>query len=189
MLQITLIALFGIILGAGSAWYSIQQSHRIGAINIGPWTAFPHAGAEEIDPYTVARAVAEGSVPLGSTEGLAFEAVTDSQGNLLRRNCSYRIEGTTPPAKLWTLVSYGEDARPVPPAPGGKSSTYSNALLHFPDGSFLIAISAKPGPGNWLSISGEGSMRLVLRLYDTPITSSAGGEPPVMPQILAEGCS
>ncbi len=189
MFQITLIALLGIVLGAGSAWYSVQQSHRIGAINIGPWTAFPHAGAEEIDPYTIARAVAEGSVPLGSTEGLAFEAVTDSQGGLLQRNCSYRIEGTTPPAKLWTLVSYGEDGKPVAPAPGGKSSTYSSALLHFPDGSFLVSVSSKPTSGNWIATSGEGTMRLVLRLYDTPITSSAGGEPPVMPQISAGECN
>lgn len=188
MLQITLVTLAGLFLGAGTAWYSIQQSHRIGAINIGPWTAFPHAGADEIDPYTIARAVAEGTVPLGATEGLSFEAVTDSQGTGLSANCQYRIEGATPPSKLWTLASYGANGKPAPPAPGGSSSTYSNALLHFPDGSFLISVATSPQPGNWLSVAGDGSMRLVLRLYDTPITSSAGGEPPVMPQIIRGTC-
>jgi hypothetical protein len=185
---IFLIALAGLALGGFSAWYSIQQSHRFGAISIGPWIAFPHAGAQEIDPYTVARAVAEGTVPLGATEGLVFEAVNDSQGRKLSRTCDYRIEGATPPAKIWTLVAYGPDGKPAEPSPGGRSSTYSNLLLHFPDGTFLLSMSQQPKPGNWLSAAGTDAVRLVLRLYDTPITSSAGNDLPLMPQIVLEGC-
>jgi hypothetical protein len=189
ILTIAFVAVAGLFLGATTAWYSIQYSHRIGAINIGPWTAFPFAGATEVDPYTVARSVAEGTVPMGATEGLTFEAVTDSQGRALLRQCRYRIEGTTPPSKLWTLVTYDDSGALVPPAPGGISTLYSNGLLRFPDGSFLISVAQKPQPGNWLAVSGSGGMRLVLRLYDTSITSSAGSVAQAMPEIVRGECT
>lgn len=189
ILTIFVVAAAGLLLGGASAWYSIQYSHRIGAINIGPWTAFPHAGIDTIDPYTVARAVAEGTVPLGSTEGLSFEAVTDSQGRALSLACDYKIEGNTPPSKIWTLVSYDAAGLLAPAAPGGRSATYSNQLLFFADGSFQIQASRTPKPGNWLAISGKGGMRLVLRLYDTPITANASSEKPAMPAILPGECA
>jgi hypothetical protein len=184
-----LVLLAGLFLGGATAWYSIQHSHRIGAINIGPWTAFPFASAEDVDPYTIARGVAEGTVPLGATEGLSFEAVTDSKGRALSLDCEYRVEGATPPAKLWTLVTYDGAGRLVSPAPGGKSAIYSNAVVHFPDGSFMIDVAAYPRPGNWLAVSGKGPFRMVLRIYDTPVTSSAGSAPPPMPQIVREECA
>lgn len=184
-----IVAIAGVALGGASAWYSIRQSHRIGAVNIGPWTAFVHESAEEADPYLVARSVSEGTVPIGATEGLSFEATTDSQGLQLQRQCEYRIEGSTPPARLWTLVAYGDGGRQVPPAPGGASAAQSNRLLRFSDGGFLISAAASPRPGNWLALSGRGPMRLVLRLYDTPITASAGLAPPSMPAIVRAECA
>lgn len=189
IVPIVLILLAGLFLGGSTAWYSIQHANRIGAINIGPWTAFPFASADQIDPYTIARGVAEGTVPLGATEGLSFEAFTDSMGEALSLACEYRIEGSTPPAKLWTLVTYEDSGRPVAPAPGGRSSIYSNAVIHFPNGTFMIDVSRYPRPGNWLAVSGDGSFRIVLRIYDTPITSSAGAERPPMPQIVREECA
>jgi hypothetical protein len=187
--SILFVTLAGLSLGGFTAWYSIQHAHRIGAINVGPWTAFPFASADQIDPYTIARSVAEGTVPLGATEGLSFEAVTDSQGDALSLQCEYRVEGSTPPAKVWTLVPYDSSGNMVPPAPGGRSSLYSNAVVFYPDGSFMIDISRFPRPGNWLAVSGSGPYRMVLRLYDTPVTSSAGSEPPVMPQVVKVECA
>lgn len=182
------IALAGVALGGATAWYSLQQSHGIGAINVGPWTAFPFAGADEIDPYTVARAVANGTVPLGATEGLAFETITDSTGDALQLQCDYRIEGVTPPSKLWTLVAYDRQGFHVRPAAGGSSAKYSGGIVRFPDGSFLISVSGRPKPGNWLALQGQGAFRLVLRLYDTPITSNSGLLAPSMPVITKGEC-
>ena len=188
LLQALLIGTLALVLGGGSAWYTLRQTHTIGAITLGPWSAFVHESAEETDPYMVAKAVAEGTVPLGATEGLTFETRTDSDGAPLLLQCDYRIEGSTPPARLWTLVSYGADGKPVPPAPGGESALHSMRILRCPDGSFRIFMSSQPSAGNWMAISGRGEMRLALRLYDTPITASAGLAPPSMPSILREGC-
>lgn len=182
------IFLIGLGVGSTTAWYSIQKSHGLGAINIGQWSAWPFVGGSAVDPYTGAKVVADGSLPLGAAEGLAFEAVKDEAGTLLRLECSYRLEGITPPAKLWTLVAYTPDGAAVTPSPGGTSAKYSGNLMRFPDASFVINISRSPMSGNWISIQGNGNFKLVLRLYDTPVTSSSGLIEPVMPKILQTGC-
>ena len=188
LLFIIAAAICGIGLGGASAWYSIQTIHGFGAIRSGPWTAFPFAGQSEVDPYTIAKSVAEGSVPIGATEGLAFEAVTDSSGETLQLSCDYVLEGKTPPSKLWTLVGYGRNGGVAQAAPGGSSAMYSGAILRFPDDSFRISIADRPQPGNWMGIEGEGNLRLVLRLYDTPVTSNSGLIAPIMPQINRGQC-
>lgn len=182
------IAVSGIAIGGASAWYSIQRSHGIGAIRIGIWLAIPFAGADEIDPYTVAKSVAEGSVPLGIAEGLAFETITDSSGEQLDLACDYRIEGRTPAARLWTLVAYGEDGTLLDAAPGGRAALHSGVILRFADGSFLISVSDRPKPGNWMALRGDGPFRLVLRLYDTPITGGATAPDVTMPEIRRGAC-
>ena len=90
----------GLSIGGASAWYSMQRSHGIGGINIGAWTAWPFAGGAEADPYTVAKVARDGTIPLGATEGLAFEAQSDSDGERLNFNCNYILSGLTPPAPV-----------------------------------------------------------------------------------------
>lgn len=185
---IWIILAIGIILGGGSVWYSLQASHGIGGINVGRWTAWPFAGGAEADPYTIAKVARNGNIPLGATEGLAFEAKTDNSGRPLIFNCSYIISGRTPPARLWTLTAYNQDGSLVTPGFTKQSATYSGNLLRFDQGAFRVGISKTPVSGNWLSIAGKGSFYLVLRLYDTPATSSTGLASRRMPAILRGEC-
>ena len=191
ILQIMLVIVIGFALGATSAWYSIQRSHGIGAINIGQWTAWPFSGGTEADPYTLARVISDSTVPLGAAEGLAFEASKDTEGQPLNLECNYLLEGNTAKAKLWTLTPYRLDGKPIKPADSTNlipPHTNSTRLLRFSDGTFQINLGYLPAPGNWLATQGSGRFRLVLRLYDTPITSSAGLVDPVMPKIINTGC-
>ena len=189
--QIVFVLVVGFCLGAVSAWYSIQRSHGIGAINIGQWTAWPFSGGNEADPYTLARVISDSTVPLGAAEGLAFEASNDAKGNPLKLECNYLLEGNTAKAKLWTLTPYRFDGKAIKSA---KSTnliphyTNSTRLLRFADGTFQIALGPLPAPGNWLATEGNGPFRLVLRLYDTPITANVGLVSPVMPKISNIGC-
>lgn len=183
------IALAGLVMGGTSAWYAIKRSQGFGAITVGPWTAVPYASAGDVDPYTIAKSVVEGTVPLGVTEGLAFNAITDSEGSSLDLRCNYEIEGTTPTAKLWTLVAYGPDGEPVSPGQAGVSSFYSGDILRFADGSFRISVSRRPRPGNWLAVSGNGPFRLTLRLYDTSVTGNTQLIEPRMPTINRGDCA
>ena len=189
--QILFVLLIGFVLGAGSAWYSIQRSHGIGAINIAQWTAWPFSGGKEADPYTVARVVSDSTIPLGAAEGLAFEASKDNEGEFLNLECSYRIEGTTPAAKLWTLTPYKRDGSAVTASSATSlisPHTNSKRIVRFTDGTFRITIGPRVASGNWVATNGKGLFRLVLRLYDTPITSNTGLINPVMPAIQKIGC-
>ena len=100
------ILFIGLFVGGLLAWLSIQNNHGFGTLTIGQWTAWPLAGSQQADPYSKAKVAADGDVPLGAAEGLAFHAQTDERGNPLQRNCQYRIRGTTPTARLWTLAAH-----------------------------------------------------------------------------------
>lgn len=186
--NVLIVVAIGLLLGASTAWYTIQNNHGIGGIKSGPWTAWPFAGGASADPYIVARVAKDGIIPLGATEGLAFEADKDDQGRPLSRSCDYSVSGITPPSRLWTLAAYENNGRPVAASPGNRSAVQSGRLLRFGDGSFRVALSKNPQPGNWLSLTGEGDFYLVLRVYDTPVTSSSGQVSPSMPNIIRREC-
>jgi hypothetical protein len=188
LIVVLIIVVAGLTLGGVSAWYAIGRAQGFGAITIGPWTAVPFASAGEVDPYTIAKSVVEGSVPLGATEGLAFNATADSDGRELTMRCDYEIEGSTPAARLWTMVAYSSDGSAVQPAQGGVSSLWSGAILRYPDGSFRISVSRHPRPGNWLAIGSDGALRLTLRLYDTSVTGGSSLITPRMPSIRRGDC-
>lgn len=189
IVNIVLIVMIGLGLGGFSAWYSIQRNHAIGGISAGPWHAWPFAGGADADPYTVAKVARDGTIPLGATEGLAFEASTDGQGRTLRLECDYTLSGITPPSRLWTLAAYLADGSPVRSRPGTQSAMHSGKLLRFRDGSFRIQLSRYPRSGNWMPIRGNGTFYLVLRVYDTPVTSTTGLVQPQMPGIIRGDCS
>ena len=188
LFHIFIILAIGLGGGATSAWYALQNAHGFGAITLGQWTAWPLAGNVDADPYTEAKVARDGSVPLGAAEGLAFEAQVDSEGNLLLRQCRYQMLGSTPSARLWTLSAYGLNNAVIPPVEGGINTVFSREILRAANGSFRINISSSALPGNWLSTSGSGPMKLVLRLYDTPITGNAGLADPDMPVVVKTEC-
>ena len=188
ILTILIVCLTGLALGGLSAHLALRESLGIGGIRAGAWTAWPFASGADADPYTVARVSRDGTIPLGASEGLAFEATGDDGGRALDLACDYTISGMTPPAKLWTLAAYDGRGKLVKSVSGYPAAMQSARLLRFADGSFRIQVSSKPRSGNWLAISGEGSFQLVLSIYDTPVTGSTGMAAPVMPSIRFEGC-
>lgn len=189
LIVVVAIAVAGLALGGVSAWYTIGRAQGFGAVTIGPWTAIPYADASITDPYSIAKSVVEGNVPLGATEGLAFNALTDNTGAALEMRCTYEIEGSTPASRLWTLVAYTPEGEQVQPAQGGVSALWSGAVLRFADGSFRVSVSRHPQPGNWLAIGSSGPLRLTLRLYDTSVTGGSDLIAPRMPAIQRGECT
>jgi len=106
---------------------------------------------------------------------LAFVAERDDDGKRLSAGCLYRIAGQTPPARLWTLTVYDADGE-LMDNPVHRTGFNSREILRREDGSFEIAVAASVQPGNWLPVAGDTDLRLVLRLYDTPLTSSGIGD-------------
>ncbi|SFV09804.1 hypothetical protein SAMN02799631_04957 [Methylobacterium sp. 174MFSha1.1] len=208
----------GAVLGLASANWATRGRYPFGGVTLNAWTAWPKIGSREADPYVRAIHARTGEVPLALGEGLLLTALTDDAGRRLDPSCRYRIAGATPPARAWTLTverrgharetaraAAGEAAketakdsskaaadRPaqggaVPPARTGFTST---EVLRDRDGRFAVSLSPVVQPGNWLPMpGGDGSIRLVLRLYDTPVAASTGVlEREGVPSITREDC-
>jgi hypothetical protein len=186
--DIVLALAIALVIGVSTAWYAVQHGYIFGAVEVGPWTAWPTAGTVDADPYSLATLARTGEVPLGTGEGIAFAADKDSSGEPLTGSCVYALDGQTPAARLWTLTAYDEDGR-LMVNPARRSGFHSREVLRKPDGSFLITVSPDVAPGNWLPVGHVQHFRLVLRLYDTPLTTGSRIADLVMPAINRRACS
>jgi len=175
-------------LGLGATWLTLTRGTAFGAVAIGAWTAWPKTGTTEIDPYARAVVARSGRLPLGSGDGVAFEARNDDRGKAFDGRCDVVVSGTTPPARFWTLTLYDPDGRLVANTVNRYGFT-SQEIVRRADGSFDIVIAPRARPGNWLPTGGVGRYMLVLRLYDTPVgvATRAAREAP-MPAITQRSC-
>ena len=188
MFKTALLVLFSLVVaiggGAASVWYALSAPEGVGAVALGGWSTYPDMGTSDADPYSKAMVAREGLLALGRAEGLAFIAQRDSTGEPLVRECRYTIEGTIPPARIWTLYAADRDMAAIAPA----RALNAQEVLYSPDNSLRIAVGAGPAPGNWLPTSGTGPMALVLTLYDTPAAISTGVSDIQLPRITKVGC-
>lgn len=171
--------------GFGTAWWMLSAGPPFGAVHRGAWVTWPEAGRGEADPYFRAVLARRGVAPLGSGEGLTFVAAQDDAGAVLDGGCTYRIEGTAPPARLWTLTASDTDGRSFV-NPAGRVGFHSREILRREDGSFVITLARNVQPGNWLPAAG-GPILLTLRLYDTPLSES-GVEDAILPAVTRVSC-
>lgn len=187
LIDIAIAVILAAVLGLATAWFAIERGPLFGGMAVGPWDAWPASGSPNADPYAVARLARTGEVPLGAGEGLAFTARNDSAGEPLSGRCTYRIDGQTPAARLWTLTAYDGNGRLMANA-ARRTGFQSREILRRPDGSFLVTASPDVQPGNWLPIATPGPFSLVFRLYDTPLTTGGEVSDRMMPAIVLEGC-
>lgn len=187
---LNLLAMFAVALaiGFGLSWFTLTDGRLFGAYRVGPWAAWPDIGLPTPDPYTRAYLSRTGLLQLGQAEGIQFTAVTDSDGEPLDRDCTYRIDGQTPVASFWSLVAIDEDGTNIA-LPEGLEAIHSSKIAREGDGSAVISVSKRLAPYNWLEITGEGEFELVLTLYDASIFAQFGSTVDAMPSIINEGCA
>ena len=186
--DIAIAFLVAVATSVASAWWAVEHAPLFNALRVGAWVAWPHAGSPDADPYDLAAASRSADLPLGSAEGLVFTASSDDQGAQLDGSCTYEVAGTTPPARLWTLTAYDGAGR-IMPNPANRFAYDSRSILRRSDGSFVIAVAPRVQPGNWLPAAAATRFILVLRLYDTPLTSTARPAAITMPAVRRTGCS
>lgn len=187
LIDIAIALLIATVLGVATAWYAVENGRLFGAVHMLPWTAWPESGGPDADPYAVAYLARSGELPLGAGEGLAFSTFDDSAGEALDGDCTYFVTGQTPPARLWTLTAYnraGQLMRNV----ASRYGFHSRELLRQEDGSLNIVLSADVQPGDWLPVARGAKLMLVLRLYDTPLTTATEFVDLDMPRIAKGEC-
>ena len=87
----------------------------------------------------------------------------------LDARCAYRIGSVVPPARYWTLALYDG----LNPSADRRRGFTSAEILREADGGFFITIGPEARSGNWIPMAEAGPVRLVLRLYDTPVAASS----------------
>lgn len=172
-LALILISVFaGILAGLALTYAAVQTFRPAGVVQIGPWEFAPRAGSPDVDPYTRAATAVRGELPLGIGEGMTMVARVDSAGAPLDAGCDYRVEGQVPGARFWSLAVFDPAGRRLD-RPGTRHALTSSEVLRGQDGALAVDLSHEVHPGNWLPLVERGAFRIVLRLYDTPLSASA----------------
>ncbi len=189
-LKVALVLVCGASLGLAATEAMLERKINPAGIRIGPWVTWAKSGTVDIDPYAQAIGAQTASIPLAAAEGLSFTAATDDADAGLSAHCAYRIDGNVPPARFWTLTATTA-AGLLMDNPSGRAGFASSEVLRRSDGSFSITVAPAARPGNWLPASGDDRFVLTLRLYDTPLSSVAGGDirKTSLPSITALGCA
>jgi hypothetical protein len=173
--------------GLGGTWMALTQDQAYGGVSVGAWTAWPRHGTTGIDPYARAMVARSGELPIGSGDGVAFQARHDDGGVPLDGRCDVAISGMTPQARYWTITLYDPDGRLVGNTAGRHGFT-SHEIVRQSDGSFTLTVGPRARSGNWLPTGAIESYLLVLRLYDTPIGVATRGRDIQMPTIKRGRC-
>ncbi len=188
LFQLVGVVVVALAVGFGLSYYALTDGRFVGALRVGPWTAWPGIGSSSPDPYNRAYLARTGTLELGQSEGLAFTAATDSSGRTLDRACRYRIGGNTPVASFWTLQALAPDGSNIA-ASAELPALQSRLVARADDGSLLLYVSRSLAPDNWLEITGSGPFQLALTLYDSASISGSGVSAGSMPSIVREACA
>jgi hypothetical protein len=182
---VVLIAVGG---GLGSAWYMIEAGSRLSTRTFGPWTTWHAAGRTDADPYTRARIVRDGLLPLASTLELTYRAKTDSSGAQLQSGCEYAVTVDALDGAWWNLAAFDRKGALSPNAADRYAFT-SDTAMREPDGRAVIVVARDARPGNWLPVGG-GRITLVLTVQDATMAAAVyeGRAAKALPTIQKIAC-
>ncbi len=175
------------VVGLGTTWLALTQGQAFGGLVVGAWSAWPRHGTPGIDPYARAMVARSGELPIGSGDGLAFQARNDESGKPLDGRCDVALDGITPPARFWTIALYDLQGALVSNTVQRHGFT-SHEIVRRADGTFEMLVGPRSRPGNWLPTGGIERYVLVLRLYDTPIGVATRGREVTMPSVRHRSC-
>lgn len=189
ILKTIVVVTLGVALGLLSTWLAVERGHGFGAVNAGVWTSWPKTGSSDADPYARAVVARTGEVPLGVAEGLSFLARTDEGGETLTGRCEYTLRSPVPTGRFWTLTPMTLDGGRFAAA-AERSGITSGEIVRRADGTFEIALAREVRPGNWLPLARPEPFQLMLRVYDTQVSSTAAAiDARVMPKIVRGQCA
>jgi hypothetical protein len=184
----TLIALIlGSAIGIGSALAAVDVMANRSSIHNGPWQASLAAGSPQADPYTRASIAMHYLLALNQLEVIYYNAYTDDNGDPLRGDCTYRIEGKALETRWWSITAYGADDFLIPNELNRYSYNMDN-VKYDADKNFVIYLSKTPETGDWLPLGDQQTFSLSLRLYNPGQLIRDHPDIVELPHIIKEGC-
>jgi len=163
LLRFLIALILGAAVGVGSALWLIREGPSWGGAEVGGWTGSIAAGSASADPYTRAIVAARGLLALSANEAVYFSRSADAEGAPLREACVYRVSGSAPPARWWSLTAYAPDEF----LPQNDDQALSYDATRAGDGPFRVQVGGeRPADGAWISTRSAGTpITLMLRLY------------------------
>lgn len=160
-------------LGLVSAHWAVAGRPVVGKVEVGSWMAWPGSGSRDVDPYMRAYLARGVHLPIGAGEGLELIAERSDDGAPLEGRCRYRVSGTIPTSRGWTLGVTDGAGRSFH-LPLERVSFTDSEIVRGEDDGLSITAAAAAQAGNWLPLPASGRFQLRLRLYDTPVSSQTG---------------
>lgn len=157
--------LVAVVTGLGSAWLAVGEGLLLKPQRFGIWSAWLGAGQPRPDPYSRAVIARTGQVPLGLGEAIVLFTARDDTGRAITGGCDYRVSGTLPDVRLWTLEVVDGAGRVAANA-SNRFALTSHEVVSPASGPTEITLSPRARPGNWLPIANAGALTVILRLYD-----------------------
>lgn len=188
-LKLVAVVVVALIVGAGSALLFIRGAGLGGDVAVGPWKTSLVIGSSDADPYTRARVAVAGLLALNRTETVYFTASNDDAGAKLLSECTYKVTGSDPPARWWSVTLYGADHYLVA-NPLDRYSYGGDTVAREADGSFIITIGPEETDGNWIPTGDQtgDTFSLTLRLYNPEPEVARDPSRTVLPHIAKEAC-
>lgn len=168
--------LIGLVLGIVSAINALGSAGLKPVAASPRWSEWRLGEKDNLLIYSLGHFLGNGQLPPPKSAQYFVRSV-DEDGNGLRADCVYIVEGKVTSARWWTLSI----------APSGVMAAHSElsageAVVN-QDGDLKISISARPMPGNW--IAPADSNALMLRYV---INEAMLGEATVLPTVTKRGC-
>jgi hypothetical protein len=186
-LEVLGIVLVAFVIGVGSAVWVINSFSTTKAIKAGVWSTNPLIGSVQADMYLRAYIARVGLFALSKSEALYYSAFTDDDGEPLRAECDYVIEGGDLPARWWSITAYAEDHFLIPNALNHYSFNMRN-VQRDEHGRYKIHLSRTPKDQNWLPAAKEGIMSLTIRAYNPAPALCENMGSAELPKITKAGC-
>lgn len=185
LVRLVVAVFLGVLLGLLVTIVTLDRVNK--SVVAGPWRGAP-LGGTQTDPYALAADSRASLLPIGTAEGLSFITETDSKGVGLAGRCDYLVKGSVPSTRFWTLSLLTPDGFPVA-NPASHYAFTSADVLRINDEPLEINVSADARSGNWLPSGEAKHYVLMLRLYDTGL-STVGTvlRADDMPSIRKVGC-
>lgn len=181
---------FALVVGVGTAWWRVQQGLGSGGVQSGPWETNAHIGAPTADAALRAGVAVAGLLALHRSETVYYTAQRDADGAPLTSNCVYRLTGSDPPARWWSITAYGDDHYLIP-NPQHRYSVAKTTVAREADGRFTVRVGGPPAARNWIATAAGVPQRfsLTLRLYnpDEAVTRDLTAVP--LPRLEREACA
>jgi len=159
--------LAGLLVGAASAWATLEIGRSSFGESYGAWHHSRAAGSTAAGPYTRAIIARDGLLALSAREALYFTLYKDDQGDPLSENCSYELAGGSLNARWWSVTLYADDSF-LAQNEDHAASIDASSIAMTGDGRWRALISTVRGNAiYWLSSrNARRDFSLTLRVYN-----------------------